>query len=600
MSYANVTNQKTAGYYKRGGIYLARTERVIENINDLSKTDVMRIGGVSASRPLLVLREPEEWDIYKSCVVCTCTTRPVPKIRIPVSKITEYGSAPDQHDTYAFKCHDVRTVSADILGRYIGQVPDSLMNLILLICDALNTIRPTNIVAILQELKVALKAYPEHRNDIASAYYHAYSRYPEIVEMSAPELAPQNVISTKAMANLPNATIKPPVINNKPTSATPVKLARDMKNNRQLKLEEFKEEEPKPEVKPEEKSVEPEPVEEVKEAEEPKAEEKPEENTNPIPNDSVLFVLDMTQSYEKVPVVRKEMSLTLDEAIYLCAAGYLPYSKILSCFKTSTNKIYTGKKEYAHKVNTNQIQPYTLTPEYMNLFRSWLDSRELSGVCPTIDLCGHFPMIAENIMESLPEKVDFKDVDVNILQRELGVERYGDIPNSIRSAYYKLTAAELYEVVPVMSNREVSKYFHLRLSDASQFMKLAALAYKIATNTLEENPDNETTEEIIADAKSAKMVAEENSAKMSKEEKDAEARAKAQEIKYWLSPRNIKMMPPKIRDQFLTIPKKFIEEIARTMAGWDIETFGVEYGTVKKMYEAQKKIEQQRLASAVS
>lgn len=578
MSYTNVTNQKTAGYYKRGGIYLARTERVIENINDLSKTDVMSIGGVSASRPLLVLREPEEWDIYKSCVVCTCTTRPVPKIRIPVSSIIEYGVTPDQHDTYAFKCHDVRTVSASILGRYIGQVPDSLMNLILLICDALNTVRPTNIVSILQEMKVALKAYPEHRNDIASAYYHAYSRYPEIVEMFAPELNPQNVISTKEMSNLPKANIQ----TDKTSNSTPIKLARDLKNSRQVKSDDVKEEDPKQEVAPELT----------------KEEEKPEDKNDPIPNDSVLFVLDMTQSYQKVPVVHKEFSLTLDESISLCAAGYLSYSKIVSCFKLGTNKIASKKKEYAIKVNTNEIKPYTLNTEYMNLFRSWLDNRKFSGIFATIDLCGYFPLIAENIMDELPEKVDFKDVDVAILQRELGVERYGDIANSVRSAYYKLTDAELYEVLPVLNGRNMAKLFHMRPADASQLNKLVTLANKIATNTLEES-NGEPIEEPAADAKSAKM-AEENSSKMSKEEKDAEARASAQEIKYWLSPRNIKMMPPKIRDQFLSIPKKYIEEIARTMAGWDITTFGVEYGTVKKMYEAQKKIEQQRQESAVS
>ena len=555
MSYDKLTHGVKVSWFKRGGIYLANFNRVSNLPSDFDKYSISKIGSISACRPVLLVREPEEWDKYKTCAVIQTTTQDVPKLVIEKGHILGAVEATVTHSTFAFKVHDIRTISCDMLYRNIAQVPDHLMNLILLMCDAFNTVRATNVVYILQELKTALKAYPMYANDIKQVYLHAYHRFPEIVGMVDPSLIPD----TETFGELLRQEI----------SAVDVDIHDVHFDDNEEKVSE-------PVAEPQEEHL------------EESSDENVENNKQDEKEEITIFQpSDESRGFETVPVIRQEISAVDVDVIAMYAAGWINSDSAMKVLKISNGTIKRRKDEYLQSLVNGSADRYRLNDKMYNLFKSWKDSRKLSGTFTDELLEAVFPIIAENIIEQLPEKVDFKDVPTQLLKEAFNVERYGDIPNTVRSLWYRLTAAEVYEVIPAVPFRKLCKVLKIRGDLCHIIRNMCSMAKDIVTNELDVATYSNT--DTLEDGSGTEVP-------LSKEEQASIHRASVQKIKYWLTPRNIKNMPPQIRDIFLTVPSKYIVEVIDTMQGWNKDAFGIEYNTAKKYYEAQKQAEQIREA----
>ena len=189
--YAMTNHQNETTTIKRGNVYIANVNRVIAKndsiTEELGKSNLHKMGSLSI-RPVLVIREPEPWDKYMSTTVIPASSKEIQGIVIEKSK--EFDNVANDRDSYRFKVHDLRTISACALTKYVASVPEHIVDLLALLSHAMVTASSFDVVHTLRSLKSAMLGYPQYLEDIKSIYVHLYQRFVSTVIREAPELVP--------------------------------------------------------------------------------------------------------------------------------------------------------------------------------------------------------------------------------------------------------------------------------------------------------------------------------------------------------------------------------------------------------------------------
>ena len=578
--YAMTNHQNETTTIKRGNVYIANVNRALskdadDNLTEtLGKSNMHKIGSLCI-RPVLVIREPEPWDKYMSTTVIPASSKEIQGIIIKKSK--EFDNNANDRSSYRFKVHELKTISACALTKYVTSVPNHIVDLLALLSHAMVTASSFDVVHTLRSLKSAMMGYPEYVEDIKSIYVHLYHQFVSTVIREAPELIP----NFKAQKG---EDVKHGIL---PRIYTTPQLFSSH-------LSDYQPAEPEP--------VTDDPVDEpvVENTEDNQAQQEvkesvPETPSEPEQEHEIKVSLDnsfkdeiindwfrpsvLDRTWKEVEVTRR--SIITPKFVYgMCAAQFISNQAGAKILGKSTYAFSNALKEY-----TSTQSPYFLTSTIYSVFASWYNDRfqKMDSNFVSRDIFeGMFPLISEHIVDDLPDKIDFKESEYKKELKELGITHYAELPERVRSVYYSMTRAEVYEFTPCLTIKTCSKFYHLQFAMAGKLLELCKLARKInwivdpeienEDETGQEDKKNDTPNEIPDNT-----ITEDN------------WRKTVLSIRAFLTPANMRNMPPKLQETFLAIPRKYVQEHCLSLPGWSKETFDTEYKSVYRYFQVMAK-----------
>ena len=579
--YAMTNHQNETTTIKRGNVYIANVNRVIAKndsiTEELGKSNLHKMGSLSI-RPVLVIREPEPWDKYMSTTVIPASSKEIQGIVIEKSK--EFDNVANDRDSYRFKVHDLRTISACALTKYVASVPEHIVDLLALLSHAMVTASSFDVVHTLRSLKSAMLGYPQYLEDIKSIYVHLYQRFVSTVIREAPELVPDFEVQKGEDAHhgiLPRIYTHPNLFN---TQIFP--------NHHIVHT---------PETEPDE-----EPSQNVEsEPNVPVAKDEPTPETPKEPEPEIKVTADksfkdnlindwfrpstLDRDWKEVEVTRR--SLITPKFVYgMCAAQFLSNQAGAEILDKSAYAFSNAMKEY-----TSTQSPYFLTSTIYSAFMSWYTNRFQkmdSNFVPREIFEGMFPLISEHIVEDLPDKIDFKEAEYKKDLKELGVTHYAELPERVRSVYYSMTRAEVYEFTPCLTIKTSAKLYHLQFAMAGKLLELCKLARKIngiVEPEIENEDETETPAPVAQESKKIETPRTIPDITIT----DDDWRKTVLSIRAFLTPANMRNMPPKLQEVFLVIPRKYVQDYCLSLPGWNKEVFDTEYKSVYRYFQVMAK-----------
>ena len=473
--YAMTNHQNETTTIKRGNVYIANVNRVLsKDVDDdltetLGKSNIHKIGSLSI-RPVLVIREPEPWDKYMTTTVIPTSSKEIQGITIEKSK--EFDNNANDRSSYRFKVHDLRTISACALTKYVTSVPDHIVDLLALLSHAMVTTSSFDVVHTLRSLKSAMLGYPQYLEDIESIYAHLYQRFVSTVIREAPELIPDFEVQKGEDVKhgiLPRIYTHPNLFTT-PQIFPGHSVVREPEIKQAAELIQEDESEPNLPVAKEE------PVVETPKEPEPEIRVTADKSFKDEVINDWFRPSALDRAWKEVEVTRR--SIITPKFVYgMCSAQFISNQAGAKILGKSAYAFTNALKEYM-----STQSPYFLTTTVYSVFASWYNDRfkKTDSNFVSRDIFeGMFPLISEHIVDDLPDKIDFKESEYKKDLKELGITHYAELPERVRSVYYTMTRGEAYEFTPCLTIKTCSKFYHLQFAMAGKLLELCKLARKI-------------------------------------------------------------------------------------------------------------------------